>query len=256
MNYKDQCVPWAWYLANDFQFFIAGMLVLVIYRFSSSAAMVVSVLMSLCGVVATAVIAHEYDITLTKGDSQNHIYDKPYTRVSPYGIGLVTALIVSSRMRPLQQLNRRVGAVLTLLSLLIICIVVYITANFNWNNKHPNWSTSAQWAYMALSRFAFTCGVALLVMMCSAGHGGPANWVLTLNFWEPFAKLTFAAYLIHPALIRVAYYQNVHLFHYSAVEIGVYYCGFLLLAYAAAVVLFVLVEQPFANLTKALTKGR
>lgn len=30
--YTDQCVPWAWYLANDMQFFVIGMLILALYR--------------------------------------------------------------------------------------------------------------------------------------------------------------------------------------------------------------------------------
>lgn len=31
-NYLDQCVPWAWYLADDMQFFIVGIIILVVYH--------------------------------------------------------------------------------------------------------------------------------------------------------------------------------------------------------------------------------
>lgn len=31
-DYKKQCVPWAWYLADDMQFFIVGMIILSLYR--------------------------------------------------------------------------------------------------------------------------------------------------------------------------------------------------------------------------------
>eukprot|EP00730_Choanoeca_flexa_P004796 TRINITY_DN11804_c1_g1_i1.p1 TRINITY_DN11804_c1_g1~~TRINITY_DN11804_c1_g1_i1.p1 ORF type:complete len:787 (+),score=220.84 TRINITY_DN11804_c1_g1_i1:113-2473(+) len=258
VNYKEQCIPWAWYLANDFQFFILGMLILWLYNKTKTGAYIASFVMTMCGLVATTVLAVHYNIQITnkQATSQNYLYDKPYTRATPYGLGLLTAFFVSSHMDQLKAMSNGLGHVLTLLSLAVISFVVYVVANFNWDAKHPNWNADEQLAYVGSCRFFYSIALAVLVMMCSSGHGSVANWVLTLPIWEPFAKLTFGAYLIHPMLIRMVYYQRTQLFHFEPVEASALYLGFLTAAYVLGVVLFLLVEQPAANLTKALTGGR
>ena len=258
INYKEQCIPWAWYLANDFQFFVVGMVVLWLYNKSKMGAYIASTVLALCGMVVTSILAVHYDIRLNNKQamSQNYLYDKPYARVSPYGIGLLTAFFISSRIEHLRAIRNWIGHVLTFTSLAIICFTVYIASNYNWNNKDPNWSDNTQLAYVGGCRFVFALALAVLVMMCSSGHGSVANWALCLPIWEPFAKLTFGAYLIHPMLIRFVYYQRAQLFHYNPVEATSVYLGFLLAAYALGAVLFVLVEMPAANLTKVLTSRR
>ena len=82
------------------------------------------------------------------------------------------------------------------------------------------------------------------------------NWVLTANFWEPFGRLTFGAYLVHPALLRIAYYSRVHLFYYTPVEYASYYTGALLSAYFVAYVLWLIVECPSSNMVVQLMRPR
>ena len=94
------------------------------------------------------------------------------------------------------------------------------------------------------------------VVTCTAGFGYAINWLLTLPMWEAFGRPTFAAYLIHPALIRMVYYQRVQLFEFNPVEYSTYFVAFLTGAYVIGSVLFVLVEQPSAVFISALRGGR
>ncbi|EDQ85299.1 uncharacterized protein MONBRDRAFT_38918 [Monosiga brevicollis MX1] len=257
-DFHKQCLPWAWYLADDFQYFILGMLIIWLYSKSRVAAYLVSGLMVVCGIVSIAVISFRYNIEMNNRQnmSQNYIYDKPYTRATAYGIGLLSAFYISRQMEQLKAMSNWVGHVITYVCVALICVVVFLPANFNYDKTNPNWTPNEQFAYLSVSRPIFTLAVAGLVLMCSTGHGSLMNWLLTFPFWEVFAKLTFGAYLIHPTLIRVVYYQRVQLFYYDHVEPNIFYVAFLTSSYFLAVGLYVFVEQPAANLTKALVSRK
>jgi hypothetical protein len=80
---------------------------------------------------------------------------------------------------------------------------------------------------------------------------------------EPIAPLTFpkppscnrySAYLIHPFLIRVVYYNRTDLFTYSDTMYVTHILAFVMISYAVASGMALLIETPFARLEKVLLK--
>ena len=208
-------------------------------------------------IVANVVITDQNGITQAKGDSQNLIYDKPWTRVGPYAIGLLTAFALLEHPDRIKKMGKAVGGTLVFFGLLFTIFIAYITATYDWKKPDDGgWTQAANLSMAALARPFWTLGVAFFVLATYAGHGGMVGWLLSRPFWEPFGRLTFAAYLFHPAIIRVVYYSRHHLFSVTYYEMAAYYVGFLTFSYVVAAVLFCVVEMPAANLTNALVRKK
>eukprot|EP00049_Salpingoeca_infusionum_P006030 m.100441 g.100441 ORF g.100441 m.100441 type:complete len:665 (+) comp13172_c0_seq1:135-2129(+) len=253
VHYDKQCIPWAWYLADDMQFFIVGMVIVWLYTKSPMVSYICTALLVACAIVAVPAIATHYNIDMVHGDSQDFLYDKPYARVTAYALGLVAAFLLALKQDKIKNMNSVLARVLLVASIAGLLLITYATSWFNWDSANPNWSHAGMLTYMTLSRVAWSVCLVVLVLVCVSGHGSFVADFLSLSFWEPLGRLTFAAYLIHPALIRLVYYQRTQLFNYTAIEFVAAYLGFLFAAYIVATALFVLIETPFAHLAGMLT---
>lgn len=57
--------------------------------------------------------------------------------------------------------------------------------------------------YTSLSRAAWSIFLCMVIYACVKGYGGPVNWFLSLAFWQPFARLTYAIYLVHMPIMVI-----------------------------------------------------
>lgn len=55
--------------------------------------------------------------------------------------------------------------------------------------------------YDALSRVGWALALCYIIFACVHGYGGPINWFLSLQFWLPLSRLSYAIYLIHFPII-------------------------------------------------------
>lgn len=51
--------------------------------------------------------------------------------------------------------------------------------------------------YASFSRVAWSTALAWQIFMCTQGYGGPINWFLSMAGWQPFARLSYAVYIVH-----------------------------------------------------------
>jgi len=261
-DFHQQCLPWAWYLALDMQFFIIGTLLLKLYMARiffvlRTAGLFFTILLLLVSTGAGWIVADTSRLDLLSGDKlQNMMYDKPWVRAPAYAIGFLFAYLVSndSWKNRLLALPRLANVLLLVIALGGFVASICVPHNFNYDAADENWSKGTTAAYLALSRPLWTASVALLVLVCFNGHGGFINKLLTARLWEPLGKLTFAAYLIHPMLMRIFYYQRVQLIYFSTQEHLLAYTSFLALAYGIAVFLYFTVEAPFGALVMKLKR--
>ncbi|XP_046562219.1 nose resistant to fluoxetine protein 6-like [Haliotis rubra] len=99
-----QCMGWAWYLANDMQFYVLSPLIFVPLYFSSVLGAVAAGVFLLATFITTGVITSYYSIpagitelmTQAPGsvDYMSKYYYKPWCRMGPYIIGLLAGYIL------------------------------------------------------------------------------------------------------------------------------------------------------------------
>lgn len=86
-----------------------------------------------------------------------------------------------------------------------------------------SWNALQNLLYITFSRPVWTLGVALLTYLCITDQGGVINTFLSCGVWDPIAKLTYSAYLIHPIIIRCVYCNRTQLIDFS--DIMVHACS-------------------------------
>ena len=182
---------------------------------------------------------------------QDLIYDKAYTRMAPYFVGVLLCFVNDDRASRLPvRMHRWLAWTLVLLAATLTGAAIWPT----YERAHW-WSRAGAVAYSDLSRLGFSVGVALVIWLCISGACPALNGVLSMRFFDAPAKLTYSAYLVHPIIIRAYYFQRTALLHYSPVEHLTIFTAMAVYSYAAAVLLNLLVELPTANLVKLLLEA-
>lgn len=80
-------------------------------------------------------------------------------------------------------------------------------------------------AYLALSRSAWCVGLLLLCFLLFQGFGGAIRALLENRVMAVLSRLTFAAYLVHPALIFLVFQDQQLPIHYSTIWYVRWPCG-------------------------------
>jgi len=112
----------------------------------------------------------------------------------------------------------------------------------------PSCVTCSYRRYRCVDRSFVDVVVCFLCFAFFAGHGGLFRRFLSADFWVPFARLTYAAYLYHPIIIITYYSSREVLPLYVTTEVVLYFFGFASLAFVVSFFHFLLFEKPTMNL--------
>lgn len=192
-----QCMLWSWYLANDTQFYMIGAIILIVgvrhFKLSAITTLVFLVL----SWITTAVVAFTNNHRPNTDDPLalfDKIYDKPWTRLGPYLIGMAVGWILfrtNCKIR-LPKLTVASAWFLAMLNLFVLVFGLYQT----------DLSQFTAAAYSSLSHSAWALSLAWITIACSTGYGGYINSLLSAPCLYPFSRVTYCAYLVHPIVIR------------------------------------------------------
>lgn len=275
-HFDDGCVPWTWYLANDMQFYIASpfilfMMVWIEKKFCKGSRAVLyntSVIFFMCAlsVLVTAVITQENNIptlltsALFLPGNPRHkqsdmvmdkLYVKPYTRATPYLIGLWLGYLFSRKMC-LQEKSKKL---MTLFGWMVApatgLLVVYGTWNvYKENGTFLNYTENI--VYSALHRFAWSCAVGWVIYACHNKVGGAVNSFLSWKIWIPLSRLTYGSYLVHIIVLVFYMFSRETASHYQDTTAVFDYIATLVVTFSCSFVLALIVEQPVLNLQKMI----
>ncbi len=121
---------------------------------------------------------------------------------------------------------------------------------------HLDLSQFSEALWISTSRIVFGLSLAWLTLLCLAGRAGLVGYVLSAQFWLPFSRLTYTAYLVHPMVLSAFFASFQQSLHFT-VPMGIaYYLNALVLSYLIAFLLALFVEFPFSNLDKFFTSSR
>lgn len=88
------------------------------------------------------------------------------------------------------------------------------------------------------------------------GYGGPLRRLLDNRVMAILSRLTYGAYLVHPAVIWFVMVDQPLPVHYSTTWYSFHFLGMLLVVFALSAILFVMVEKPFSTLERLVLIGK
>lgn len=264
-NIDKQCMGWGWYLANDMQFYILSPLFLILLhkmKYVGHGAM----LFFLTGCLTSRMITADYYGMRLPGINTplNHthepwadsspLYNKPYTRIAPYLVGMWLGylLVINSNRVRLGKLKLLVG---WCVAITIGISIIYGLYGFykDFPVTHLG-NKSESIIYIGCTRFGWSIALAWVIFVCATGNGGPVNTFLSWKVWAPLGRLTYCAYIVHPAVIFYFGTTMEKTLHYTDLVFVQQYISLVVVSYGVAFVLSMTVEAPMLGLEKVLFK--
>ena len=260
-NYGDlsECFSWAWYLANDMQFYIVISPVLILlYRYRKSLGILAAVGVVVSCVIVRGVLVSWYGLhglgapTKHMDDpwgKHGALYVRPWARVSTYAVGMLTGFFLQHnhcRIK-LNRLSVLIGWCIATGSALAVIYGLYY-----YNHNGATMSLVASGFYVSLCRTVWSMSLSWLVIACASGYGGPVNFVLSWKLWAPLGRLTFAAYLVHPFVV-ISYQALIQMpIHFTDLTLIYMFVSNLVCSYAIAFLLSMAVEAPMLGIEKLI----
>lgn len=176
------------------------------------------------------------------------VYGKPYCRIAPFLVGMLCADFYVRRDKS-QPMHWSVRYLFYFVAFICLFSPVFFT------QLNPHWSMAEGILYSGLGRVGWGIGIALLMYTCFVCPDSLLNKVFAANIWGPMARLTFAAYLLHPMFLFTYYLNRDHLLLYTNSDLIFWFFGAVTVSYLLAFAVGMLVEKPFINLENLLLKG-
>ncbi|KAJ8944684.1 hypothetical protein NQ318_015892 [Aromia moschata] len=184
------------------------------------------------------------------------IYDKPWTRLGPYLIGMCTGwLLFKKNCRiHMSKLTITIGWIAAVTCLLSLVYGLY-------EARLPPWVGAT---YSALSHSAWAMGLSWIVVACVTGYGDSeratlalqsiVNKILSATILYPFSRVTYCAYLIHPVVIRVMVMSMDSPLHLGSIVTIIIFMGQVVASYGLAFIVSLVFEAPAVSMLRIISK--
>ncbi|XP_022169474.1 nose resistant to fluoxetine protein 6-like [Myzus persicae] len=245
---QDMCMLWSWYLADDTQFYILGVILLILSVRYFKVSAVILVLCTVASWFTTGYIAYtnkhmpNIDDPLALFDK---IYDKPWTRLGPYFVGMSIGWLLFKTECKIKMNALTVIAGWTISSA-VLCSLIF---GVHQMDLHP----VAAAAYSSLSHTLWALCLSWTVIACATGHGGYINKLLSCKILIPFSRTTYCAYLVHPIVIRYVVMRRDTPLHLTVETVAILFLGQIVVSYIFAFILSIAFEAPIVSLLKLVS---
>ncbi|XP_066294089.1 nose resistant to fluoxetine protein 6-like [Branchiostoma lanceolatum] len=254
VSLDKMCMGWSWYLANDMQFFVIGVPLVYLLSRWRPVGFALKLALLLSSFIATALIClHDKLSPNLLGMSQpgwmEDYYVKPWCRIGPYLVGMTVGWLMvrikgASAYRKTMTIVAPIGWAVSTAAALAVLYGLYGT-------YHGTVMTNSESAfYLTVHRTVWALALGWLVLACFYGYGGAVNTFLSWDFFVPLSRLTYCAYLVHPMIIYMAFYDREVTLHYTTLMVIYSFVGNLVLSYGLAFLVSVTVEAPLLGLEK------
>ncbi|XP_028401903.1 O-acyltransferase like protein-like [Dendronephthya gigantea] len=272
VEFDELCMGHTWYLAADMQFFVISPIFLVIAkRYKLRPLICVVGVVLLASIITTASLIADEDLRVLfsanirmKGSQSlvkeglkyyKDAYIKPYCRIPPYVIGMVMGYFIYKYFSTKFQLKRKFIAILWILAVCVALAVIY--APYSAVKENPRiWSKGENVVYGSLRWTIWSFCISWLIFSCHYNYAGPVKILLAAKFWIPLSRINYAAFIVHFTVLKV-FSHNIEVpIHYTVFSLVSSYLTALVLSYAIAFIVAVVVELPCANLEALVWKKR
>ena len=262
------CIGWTWYLADDFQFYLLGIIFFSLHlRLKGTGVLAVFMLM-VASMVASFLYSFKHNLPpeiqagwpLSDPNVPNynrdwHInfdsyYIKPYFRFPAYAVGILLGFITFKHPPLTFYMPKYVNVIGWIFSLTTFSVVLYSLTGI-FHGHYPSFFESA--LYNCLSRPLWSLALSWVIFSCMHGYGGIINTFLCWKLWVPLGKLTYMVYLIHPLLMVFYYSTSEQKFLYSDLNYAFAYIGLLTVTYITSFFAVLMIESPLVQIEKLLS---
>ena len=246
---------WGWFLAVDMQLFLVTPILIFIHHKSPKIGwFLLSVWLAQDVTTAVSlVLARDYSasILIQQGHFFSNFYQRTYVRASPYIVGIASGYIYSYLRRnksnfSIPSILLSIGYFLAFTGMFVVVFAIY------WVDS---WNTFENSIYLGFSRLIWGLSIAYLIITMFLGYGGLLRSLFYARCWQPFAKLTYGAYLSHPIFMLAFYFNQWSYLFYQNINMLYFFIGHLSCAVMFSVVAYLLVEKPFMNLEPIIIKA-
>ncbi|XP_070389144.1 O-acyltransferase like protein-like [Dermacentor albipictus] len=237
-NIRDLCLPHYWYIAVDFQLAIFTTVILAVItpRWPKASLWLMAIIAAATS-LATAIKTYvkdslPFNIIFTTDvrklmDMQTEFYFQAYTHAPPLFIGIVFGCLATQR----HQLSRLVQAAAWVLAA-TVSLAALLGVRTWAQGREPERLESA--IYAGFHRASWALGTGWVMYACATKRGGLVNRILSWPCFYPLGRLSFSVYLVHLVLMACNSAQM--------------YVSQVIMAYALASIVYLLVECPVASL--------
>ncbi|XP_023708555.1 nose resistant to fluoxetine protein 6 [Cryptotermes secundus] len=243
---KDMCMIWSWYLANDTQFYTLGVILLLLSAkyFKLAVTSLFTFLISSWFTTAVIVLNSHHRPSIEEPLGLfDEIYDKPWTRLGPYVVGMCAGWVLCKTNCTI-KMHKAVAITGWTLSIGMTFILVHGL----YGDLDPIMSA----AYVALSHTAWAVAVAWIVTACSTGNGGYVNKLLSCKFFFPLSRISYCAYLVHPLVMISVIMHMESPVHLGRATMIVVIFGYFIMSYMLSLVVSLGFEAPTIALLNIL----
>ncbi|CAH2100104.1 unnamed protein product [Euphydryas editha] len=247
---KDMCMVWSWYMANDTQFYVIGVILLLISVKHTKLAMgsLILVLVSSWATTIYVSVWHQYKARIQEPfEMFDPLYDKPWSRIGPYLVGMLVGWYLHKT-----KCQVRIPYWLVMIgwptSLVIIGTLIFGMVN----GYFEVWPTAF---YVSIGHTGWGIALAWITIACCCGYGGLVNSALSYRGLLPLSRLTYCAYLVHPTIMMYTSFLLDGPLHLQNSMVLTIYAGYAVMAFLASFAISLAFEAPAVRLLKIISGG-
>ncbi|XP_036139608.1 nose resistant to fluoxetine protein 6-like [Monomorium pharaonis] len=234
------CMSWSWYLANEMQFFVIAVAILILSTVYFYAAVMILGALLIGSIIFSGYVSYIYTYVPTYDEMyrlRDILYITPWARINSYIIGIIagyTLIKLNNNMLLKREIVISCWCIFCLASACNVFVLFYKRLE----------SVLFIAIYVAFHKTVWAIGIGWIVIACSTKHGGIINKLLSLKIWIPLSRLTYCVYLIHPVIIRSIRYYSETSIHFELISWIVLCVGYITISYVCAYILSLMVEIP------------
>jgi peptidoglycan/LPS O-acetylase OafA/YrhL len=277
----QMCSGVTWYLANDMQFFLLSLIIFLILSARKTLRMIVFGFIYISTSVFSIYISlyHKYrfmDIAHGAGDDNSSFdtfYDKPWTRISPYIIGLFFCdLFLESPVYIKNQKNLSekyeqeslikkinnffirsnfASTLIFIISLMLINFAVFINTIVNRYDLPLIYNA----LFSTFNKQIFVFGLGCILHLTFLNKFTFIRSILSIPLFSCISRVTYGIYLIHYYILVYFFFSADSQFYLKFGNFVYLSIGFFNMSMTISLVVTILIESPIINGIKLLLEG-
>ncbi|OMJ73564.1 hypothetical protein SteCoe_27728 [Stentor coeruleus] len=267
---NNNCLVGSWYIPNDVQFFIIALIIIHLYVNKSRIYGWVLIFFTISfSILTTIIIAYDehLEVNLLKTNPSSYLNDfyyKPYCRIAPYLLGLLTGFIyysksfsessekfdnISSMIIHYISKKSYIRITMYLLGLFLINLTIFVQHDTYDTNA---WTRSQNAVFLGFSRLTWPLGLSLIFLPMILGQASILRPFFQSIWWMGTSRLVFCVYLLHMVIGQVYFFSQPMTYFYSQTNLIMDSLFILIMSFVIAIPLVLLIEMPCHNIQKLL----